>query len=66
MAPDPIKRVAAARSRVTDSERALRVAITQAFNDRSAGHTVEDIAQAAGLTKQRIYQIAREENPDAS
>jgi AcrR family transcriptional regulator len=59
---DPIRRVASARKRVTDSERALREAITAAFNDRSAGHTVEDIARAAGLTKQRVYQIANEVN----
>jgi Mor family transcriptional regulator len=57
---DPIKRVVSARKRVLDSERALRQAIAEAFQDRSAGHTVEDIAKAAELTKQRVYQIARE------
>lgn len=60
MATDPVRRVASARRRVHDSERALRVAIVAAFEDRSAGHTVPDIAEAAGLTVQRVYQIVRE------
>lgn len=38
----------------------LRAAIVVAFKNRD-GFTVDDIAQAAGLTRQRIYQIVNEQ-----
>ncbi len=57
--PEQIRRVLRARQAVLTSERVLREEIRGAFYDR-AGFTVEDIALAAGLTKQRVYQIVRE------
>jgi predicted transcriptional regulator len=62
---EPLRHVASARRRVTDSERALRVAIHAAFHGRQ-GYTVDDIAESAGLTRQRVYQIVRELDQERS
>lgn len=60
MTKEDIRRVAAARARVERDQQQLRQAIVDAFEGRT-GHTVEDIAAAAGLTRERVYQIVKEE-----
>jgi AcrR family transcriptional regulator len=57
---DPIGDVRRARANVERSQARLREAIVAAFNDRQ-GYTVDDIAEAAGLTRQRVYQLVREQ-----
>lgn len=56
---DPIAEVKRARAAVERDQERLRAAIVAAFNDRQ-GHTVDEIAEAAGLTRQRVYQLAQE------
>lgn len=58
---DPITDVRRARTGVERSQVKLREAIVAAFNDRQ-GYTVDDIAEAAGLTRQRVYQLVQEAN----
>jgi DNA-directed RNA polymerase sigma subunit (sigma70/sigma32) len=45
------------------SDDTLRQRITRAFHDRD-GYTVDDIAEAAGLSRARIYQIVGEAERD--
>lgn len=52
--------VAKARERVGMAERALTATILRAIEE---GTPVADIAVAAGLTRQRIYQIRDENRP---
>jgi predicted transcriptional regulator len=52
--PSPLEAVyTAARARL-DAELAYRHALAKA---REAGHTFEEIAEAAGVTRSAIYQI---------
>lgn len=48
-----------ARARIERAQNDMRAAIVAAFENRQ-GHTVDDIAHAAGLTRERIYQIVKE------
>lgn len=52
-----LKQVERAARKVAQEREALRVAIVLA---RDAGETFEDIARAAGLSRQRISQIVNE------
>jgi DNA-directed RNA polymerase sigma subunit (sigma70/sigma32) len=56
-----ISAVARKRALRDRAELDLRRAIKAAFDSRN-GYTVEDIAKAAGLTRERIYQVVKE-NP---
>lgn len=58
MAQRDLRRVARAASAVDKARGELREAILTA---REAGETFEDIARHAGLSRQRIQQIARGE-----
>jgi DNA-directed RNA polymerase sigma subunit (sigma70/sigma32) len=64
MATNPaLHLVARKAARISDAERERDEAIRAAFSltDRHLfGYTVEDIAEAAGLTRERIYQIVKE------
>jgi DNA-directed RNA polymerase sigma subunit (sigma70/sigma32) len=51
--------IGSARKRRDRGEQDLRANVVYAFNHRD-GYTVEDIAEAAGLTRERIYQIVKE------
>ena len=49
--------------RVTSAERDRDAAIREAFaqsNRKRYGYTVDDIAEAAGLSRARVYQIVKE------
>jgi predicted transcriptional regulator len=62
---DPIAEVRRARAGVDRAQERLREAIVAAFHDRQ-GRTVDEIAEAAGLTRQRVYQIAQERSGTCS
>jgi DNA-directed RNA polymerase specialized sigma24 family protein len=59
MAQSDLKRVQRAARKSTAAREELRQAILLA---RASGETYADIAAAAGLTAQRIQQIAKEAN----
>ena len=63
---DPVRKVKSARREVTGAQARLRLAIVEAFKSRDVYRcTVEDIAEAAGLTRERVYQIVKEEDRGA-
>lgn len=52
--------IKSARRRMDHAQAQMRDAIVAAFTERE-GHTVEDIAKAAGVTRERVYQIVKED-----
>jgi hypothetical protein len=57
MARADLRRVERAASKVEEARRDLREAILAA---RASGETFRDIADAAGLSHQRVHQITQE------
>jgi hypothetical protein len=53
-----LKRLRDARRLRSEHEQAFRDQVRQAMADRG-GHTVIEIAEAAGITRERAYQIAQ-------
>lgn len=60
MAQADLRRVRRAARRVEDSEAELKDAIIAA---RESGETYRDIAEAAGLSHQRIWQLTHPKRP---
>ena len=52
-----LRRVSKAVSRIRDAEEELKEAILAA---RASGETLRDIAEAAGISHQRVHQIVNE------
>lgn len=67
--PQPLKIVRRASDRLTQAEQQRDSLIREAFEPwcrRQYGYTVDDIAEAAGLSRPRVYQIVNEAKGEQS
>jgi predicted transcriptional regulator len=67
--PLPLRVIEHVTAGILRSQRTREEAIRDAFKPamrEEFGYTVEDIAEAAGLTRERIYQIVKENSRGAA
>jgi AcrR family transcriptional regulator len=58
---DPLTTVRTARKALDEAQRAFHEAIRIAHREARRGTTVADIAQAAGLSRSRVYEVLKED-----
>lgn len=59
-APPRLREIARLRARIERDRQALLTAIVDAYQHRE-GFTVKEVAEAAGVTRERVYQIVKEQ-----
>jgi AcrR family transcriptional regulator len=57
---EELEQVRRAREAVEEAQRAFHAAIRKAHREAPRGTTVADIAEAAGLSRSRVYDLVKE------